>query len=106
MSVLRSFTLTDYGLLRRLTKKAVFLNNYFQLTQGLGASLRGALLSPLSAFTGIHTFTSLAQRNSHAVFAQAFHASGSPLAYCLLLAPSTAMDSAALPDLLDGLTRQ
>lgn len=106
MSVLRSFTLTDYGLLRRLTKKAVFLNNYFQLTQGLGASLRGALLSPLSAFTGIHTFTSLAQGNSHAVFAQAFHASGSSLAYCLLLAPSTAMDSVALPELLDGLTRQ
>lgn len=106
MSVLRSFTLTDYGLLRRLTKRAVFLNNHFQLTQGLGASLRGALLSPLSAFTGIHTFTSMAQGNSHPLFAQAYHASGSPLAYCLLLAPSTALDSPVLAQLLDGLTKE
>jgi len=104
--VLRSFTLSDYGLLRKLTKKAVFLNNHFQLTQGIGASLRGALLSPLSAFTGIHTFTSMAQGNSHPVFAQVYHPSGSPLAYCLLLAPSTAVDSPALPELLDGLTKQ
>ena len=106
MRVLRSFTLTDYGLLRKLTKKAVFLNDHFQLTQGLGASLRGALLSPLPAFTGIHTFTSRTQGNSHPVFAQAYHPSGSPLAYCLLLAPSAALDSPVLARLLDGLTKE
>ncbi len=105
MRVLRSFTLSDYGVLRKLTKKAVFLNNQIVLTYGVGASLRGALLSPLSAFTGLHTFTSQAQGNSHPLFAQAYHASGSPLAYCLFLAPSTAVDSPALPELLDGLTK-
>ena len=104
--MLRSFTLSDYGLLRKLTKKAVFLNNQFLLTRGTGASLRAALFAPLSAFTGIHTFTSQARGNSHPVFAQAYHPAGSPLAYCLFLAPSTALDSAALPELLDGLTKQ
>ena len=106
MRVLLSFTLTDYGLLRRLSKKAVFLNNQFLLTRGVGAGLRAALLSPLSAFTGIHTFTSRTQGNSHPVFAQAYHPSGSPLAYCLFFAPSSAVDSPVLPEVLDGLTRE
>lgn len=103
--MLRSFTLSDYGVLRKLTKKAVFLNNQIVLTQGAGASLRGALLSPLSSFTGLHTFTSQTRGNSHPAFAQAFHPSGSPLAYCLFFAPSSAVDSPVLPELLDGLAK-
>ncbi|MEX2144230.1 MAG: hypothetical protein WD740_06520, partial [Anaerolineales bacterium] len=82
------------------------LNNQFLLTQGAGASSRGALLSPLSAFTGIHTFISKQQKNSHPMFFQAFHPAGSPLAHCLFLAPANSLESPALPDLLDGLTKQ
>ena len=103
--MLRAFTLADYGLLRKLTKKAVFLNNRFVLTQGPGASSRGALFSPLAAFTGLYTFTGKAQDHSHPLFAQAYHPSGFPLAHCIFLAPASSLDSPALEEVLDGLTK-
>lgn len=103
--MLRAFTLADYGLLRKFTKKAVFLNNRFLLTQGSGASSRGALFSPLAVFTGLHTFTCKAQEDSRPLFAQAYHPSGSPLAHCIFLAPAGGLESPALAEVLDGLTK-
>lgn len=103
--MLRSFTFTDYGLLRRVTNKAVFLNNQFLLTQGGGASSRGALFSPFSGFTGLHTFIGSEQDNSQPFFAQVYHPAGSPLALCIFLAPVSGLDSPALSDLLDALTK-
>lgn len=102
----RAVTIADYGRLRKLTPSAIFLNNQFLLTRGAGASARGALFSPLSAFTGLHTFASQSAGRNQAVFAQAYQPAGAPLAHCVFVAPATALDSPAMAELLDGITKQ
>lgn len=98
--MLRAFTITDIGLLRKVTKQSIFLNNQIVLTLGAGAGNRRALLSPLSALTGSYTYV------CGALVAQVAQASGSPLAHCVFIAPASRLDSSALPELLDGLMQQ
>jgi hypothetical protein len=104
--VLRAFTIADYNLLRELSRQIIYLNNQFLLTRGSGASTRGAYLSAVSAFTGIHTFTCNPANNHQSVIAQVYFDGDSPLAHCLFLAPSTALESRAMPEILDGITKQ
>ncbi|MEX1247397.1 MAG: hypothetical protein WEA61_02845 [Anaerolineales bacterium] len=104
--MLRAFTIADYGLLRKLDKQTIYLNNQFMLTRGTGAFSRGALFSPLSAFTGIYTFICDDRGSRPPIICQAFHLAGSPLGYCILLAPSTALESPALAEILEGVTKE
>ncbi|MEX2160640.1 MAG: hypothetical protein WD751_01895 [Anaerolineales bacterium] len=104
--MLRQFTIADYGLLRKLDKQTIYLNNQFLLTRGTGASSRGALFSPLSAFTGLYTFISDDRRSRPPIFCQALFPAGSLLAFCVLLAPSTAVDSPELGEVLESATRE
>lgn len=104
--MLRAFTVVDYNLLRELSRQIIYLNDQFLLTRGPGASSRGAFLSALSAFTGVHTFTCNPENNHQHVIAQVYHDGSSPLAYCIFLAPSTALESRAMPEILDGLTKE
>lgn len=68
--------------------------------------MRGALFSPLSALSGIFTYIHHLPGNSQAVFGQVAHRTGSSLAHCRFLSPESALNSRALPDLLDSLLKQ
>lgn len=99
--MLRTFTITDLGLLNAYKQQALFLHNQLVLTQGPGAVTRAAWLSPLASFTGTFTFLSSANGDRGALIGQAHHRMGSPLAHCTFLAPRELLDSHALSELLE-----
>ena len=103
--MLRPFTIRDLSLWQAASGQAVFLHPQLLLTQGPGAILRGAFLSPLSAITGNFTYVHTPPDNSHAIIGQVSHHQASPMAHCDFLSPQSALSSRALPDLLDGLLK-
>ncbi len=100
---MRTFTITDLGLLNAYKKQALFLHNQLVLTQGPGAVARAAWLSPLASFTGTFTYLSSANGDRGALIGQARHRIGSPVAHCTFLAPRELLDAPALPELLERL---
>ncbi len=84
----------------------MFLNNRILYTRGTRSISWGALLSPLSSLTGLYTFACDRQGNGSPLFAQVQHGEDSPLAHCLFLAPERAIDSWALPELMDEIVSQ
>jgi len=100
---LRTFTITDLGLLNAYKKQALFLHNQLVLTQGPGAVTRTAWLSPLASFTGTFTYVSSVNGDRGALMGQAHHRLGSPVAHCTFLAPRELLDSHAVPELLERL---
>jgi hypothetical protein len=103
--VLRSFTIADHGLLHKLQKQSVILNNRILLTRGSGSLSRGALLAPLSVFTGTHTCVSRFSSNQQLVF-QYHHVAGSPLAHCVFMTPASALESQAFAAVQDAVIKQ
>jgi len=101
--VLRPFTITDIGLLNAYKQQVLFLQNQAQFTQGRGALMRSALLSPLSTLTGTFTYLSASAGDGRALIGQAVHRAGSPLAYCTFFAPESALSSPEFPELLEQL---
>jgi hypothetical protein len=104
--VLRPFTIQDLGLWQSAKSQAVFLNSQTFLTQGPGAILWGALLSPLSALSGIFTYAEYQSDNGNSVIGQIAHTTGSPIAFCRFLAPEGALNSRSMPSLFEGLLKQ
>lgn len=103
--MLRPFTIRDLSLWRSASGQAVFLHPQSLLTQGAGAVMRGAFLSPLSGLSGIFTYVHHAQGNNLAIIGQVAHFLGSPVAYCRFISPQSALSSRGLPDLLDGMLK-
>ena len=68
--------------------------------------MRGALLSPLAALSGIFTYVHYSDDNGLPIIGQLSHRLGSPLAHCRFLSPESALSSRSLPDLLEGLLKQ
>jgi len=68
--------------------------------------MRGALLSPLSAISGIFTYVLDSTDDHQTSIAQVIHPSGSTVAHCRFLAPLNALDSLTLSELLEGLLRE
>lgn len=104
--MIRPFGLGDLGLLHRYRRHALFLDSRPSLTWGRALVPAGALLSPLSALTGV--FTSLCEAGNGRVplLGQVVHSSGSSFAHFTFLAPDAAMESPHLPELLEHLIKR
>lgn len=103
---IRAFDWRDLPALHRYRRQSVFLNSALLYTRG-PMMFQGAMLSSLSQATGI--FTSVSTKNGdtrHVLIGQAVHSAGSQIAQLTFLCPDEAMDSAALPSLLDHLSMQ
>ncbi len=105
--MIRSFDLRDIPTLRRYQEHGLFLDSIPTLTKGPAAVFRGAMLSPLSVATGV--FTSVCQEEDgqgRLLVGQVVHATGSPFAHFTFLAPEEAVDSPALPMLVEDLVKR
>jgi hypothetical protein len=101
--VLRTFTITDLGLLNTYKKKALFLHNQLVLTQGSAALRRAAWLSPFAVFNGTFTYICFAANDGRALIGQVRHTAQATVARCTFLAPREALDSPLLAELLEQL---
>jgi len=101
--VLRTFTITDLGLLNAYKKKALFLHNQLVLTQGSAALRRAAWLSPFAGFNGTFTYICFAADDGQALIGQVNHKAQATVAHCTFLAPRDALDSPLLTELLEQL---
>lgn len=104
--MLRDFTIADLSSLNSVRQQALFLQNQIVLTQGSGVMLRGAVLSPLASFTGVFTMVCENREGGQALVGQVQHPAGSMLAYCTFLAPHTALNSAAVSELIESLLKK
>lgn len=100
---MRTFTITDLGLLNAYKKKALFLHNQFVLTQGSAALRRAAWLSPFAGFNGTFTYVCFGAHDGQALIGQVMHKAQAPIAHCTFLAPRSALDSPMLAELLEQL---
>lgn len=103
---IRPFDWRDLPALHRYRKQSVFLNNALLLTRG-PMLVAGSMLSSLASAVGI--FTSVSTDNGdirHSLIGQIIHTSGSQVALLTFLSPEEAMESPALPDLLEHLSAQ
>jgi hypothetical protein len=102
--MIRPFELRDIPILRRYRQRGLFLDSIPTLTWGRTLIPAGAMLSPLSSATGV--FTSICTEDEGAdetLIGQVVHANGSPYARFTFLAPDAAINSDALPALLESL---
>lgn len=103
----RPFDWRDFPTLHRYRNHCLFLDNVRVLTQGPRLVPVGALFSYFALTTGIFTYQSQEDNSSHTVLiGQVIHASGSPSAHLSFLTPEAALDSPALPALLERLTKE
>lgn len=104
--MIRPFGLGDLGLLHRYRRHALFLDSRPTLTWGRVMVPVGALLSPLSALTGVFTSLSEAGEGRLPLLGQVAHNTGSSYAHFTFLAPDAAMESPHLPELLEHLIKR
>lgn len=104
--MIRSLRLRDLGLIARYRNRGLFLDSVPTLTWGRGIVPLGVLLSTFSSLTGV--FTSLGEKeDGHLpLLGQVVHNLGSPFAHFTFLAPNEALESDALPKLLEHLIVQ
>lgn len=103
---IRSFDWRDLPALHRYRNKSVFLNSLMVLTRG-PMLIPGALLSSFPSATGVLTSVSVDNGDTdQTLIGQAIHTTGSQCAYMTLLAPDGALDSEAVPALLDNLSNR
>jgi len=102
--MIRDFELRDIPVLHRYRNRGLFLDSVRTLTWGTGLVPVGALLSYLAPATGVFTSVCKAKANPGTpLLGQVVHTLGSPYARFNFLAPETAIDSPALPELLEAL---
>lgn len=100
--MIRPFEFRDIPTLHRYRNQGLFLDSARTLTWGRPLVPARALLSYFSSATGV--FTSLSVQDGHRpLVGQVVHMVGSPYARFSFLAPDSAIDSPALPALLDNL---
>ncbi len=103
----RLFDWRDLPALHRYRNHCLFLDSTRLLTQGPKLVPVTALFSYFAPATGVFTFYSRVRDDSHqALLGQVVHRSGYPSAHLSFLAPDTALDSPALPELIDKITAQ
>lgn len=103
---IRAFDWRDLPTLHRYRRQSIFLHSSLLLTRG-PVLISGALLSTLSPATGIFTSVSIADGDGGQVLiGQTVHTPGSQCAQLTFLVPDAALNSAALPALLEHLSAQ
>ena len=106
MSSVRTFDWRDLPALHRYRHKSVFLHSSLLVTRGAW-TISGALLSSIAPTAGISTYVSVDNGDTdHRLIGQTIQIPGSQIAQLTFLAPDEALDSEALPDLLDHLSGQ
>ena len=105
--MIRDFELRDIPVLHRYRNRGLFLDSVRTLTWGTGLVPVGALFSYLAPATGVFTSICKAQDDpGNPLVGQVVHTLGSPYARFSFLAPEIAIDSPALPELLEGLVKR
>jgi len=100
---IRPFDWRDLPALHRYRHQSVFLNSLLLLTRG-PMMISGAMLSTIAPAMGIFTSVSLEETNKgQMLIGQSVHALGSQCAQLTFITPDEAMQSAALPPLLEHL---
>lgn len=102
--MIRPFELRDFPILHRYRREGLFLDGIRTLTWGRTLVPAGAMLSPLASTAGV--FTTLCfedEQPARPLLAQVAHLHASPLARFTFLAPDSAVDSPALPSLVESL---
>ena len=103
---IRSFDWRDLPALHRYRHQSVFLHSSLVLTRG-PMLIPGALLSTLAPSMGIFTSVSIENADKNQVLiGQAIHTLGSQCAQLTFLTPEEALDSNALPPLLEHMSTQ
>lgn len=103
---LRPFDWRDLPALHRYRKRCVFLNSALLLTRGSHA-FAGSVLSYLTPAAGIYTSVSTHNGDTaHRLIGQVIHTPGTQVAQMTFLSPDEALESAALPELIDYLSLQ
>lgn len=103
---IRPFDWRDLPALHRYRNESVFLNSSMVLTRG-PTLIPGALLSSFPSATGVLTSVSVNNGDTdQTLIGQAIHTAGSQCAQMAFLAPDSALDSEAIPALLDHLSNR
>lgn len=103
----RLFDWRDLPALHRYRDHCLFLDSTRLLTQGPKLVSVTALFSYFAPATGVFTFYSRSKNDSRQVLlGQVIHRAGYPSAHLSFLAPDTALESPALPELVDKITAQ
>jgi hypothetical protein len=102
----RPFDWRDFPALHRYRDHCIFLDSTRLLTQGPRLVPVGALISYFALTSGIFTYRSQDNNDTNAVLiGQVIHTAGAPSAHLSFLAPDIALESPALPALLDRVTK-
>ena len=105
--MIRSFVLFDLPTLHRYRHKGVFLDTTTALTWGPTVVPAGALLTHLAPATGVFTYLGGPdKRADQLVLAQVVHNNNSSCARFSFLAPETALDSAAISQMVEYVAKQ
>jgi hypothetical protein len=105
--MIRSFDLLDLPTLHRYRHEGLFLDSALALTWGTTLVPAGALLSYLAPATGIFTCLSHEDgKGARPMLAQLTHTASSPHARLSFIAPESALDSAALQELMEYMAAQ
>ncbi len=101
--MIRPLRLQDLRLLNAYRHKGLFLDSVPTLTWGREIVPLGALLSTFSSLSGVFTSLNVDDGKELPLLGQVVHSANSPFAHFSFLAPNDALDSAALPELLEHL---
>jgi hypothetical protein len=104
--MIRPLRLRDLGLLNAYRHRGLFLDSVPTLSWGREIVPLGAVLSTVSSLSGVFTSLSVNEGKEPTLLGQVVHNAGSAFAHFSFLAPNDALDSAALPELLEHLISQ
>src|SRR3989304_1785419 len=103
----RPFDWRDLPILLRYRHHALFFDNALVLTRGQTWIPAGAILSYFAPATGVFTYLPSHDRvNDLPLMGQVIHPAGSQIARLSFLAPEAAIESQALPSLIDHMITQ
>lgn len=101
--IVRPFDWRDLATLHRYRDNSVFLDSALVLTRG-SMVVSGAIFSYLAPGMGVFTAVSeTSSKEEQIVIGQIIHVFGSPFAHLTFVTPDMALDTPALPELLDYL---
>ena len=104
---IRPFDWRDLPILLRYRHHALFFDNALVLTRGQTWIPAGAILSYFAPATGVFTYLLSHDRDSDLpLMGQVIHTAGSQIARLSFLAPEAAIESQALPQLIDHMITQ